>query len=335
MKKFILLLFLLNSLTGLTQNLVHDPSFEATDSTFHNHFWRFEFGKYKGLSHKGRLNFNWTDWETPLIESRTGENAYFLHLTIHGNTSLATILKQPLKKDSIYTIKAFVKIHYKKHHTGKNDNLIVGFSKDSINYENIRKNKVSFVPLKYPKHKNGQYNLCVGKYKAKGGEQFFVLNNPLLREVDTNHFSSILFIDDVSVINSDENFKIPEEKPTFPIAKTFRAQSLFFDSGKHRIQAKSFAYLDSLVLFLNENQRLQINITAYADNQNSEQFNQQLSEHRAKAVEDYLIKKGIAAERIFAKGLGETMFIAHNDNEEGRRQNRRVELSFTHRTIND
>jgi OOP family OmpA-OmpF porin len=53
-----------------------------------------------------------------------------------------------------------------------------------------------------------------------------------------------------------------------------------------------------------------------------------LSEDRAKAVSNYLIKKGIGAERIDVKFYGETKPIASNDTEEGRRMNRRVDMKF-------
>ena len=54
--------------------------------------------------------------------------------------------------------------------------------------------------------------------------------------------------------------------------------------------------------------------------------NQQLSDERAGAVKDYLVKKGINANQLEAKGFGDTEPMASNDDEAGRAQNRRVEL---------
>jgi outer membrane protein OmpA-like peptidoglycan-associated protein len=53
-----------------------------------------------------------------------------------------------------------------------------------------------------------------------------------------------------------------------------------------------------------------------------------LSDARANAVKEYLQKKGIASDRLRAKGFGETVPVASNDTDEGRRQNRRTEFQL-------
>ena len=58
----------------------------------------------------------------------------------------------------------------------------------------------------------------------------------------------------------------------------------------------------------------------------SDENNVTLSNNRANAVMNYLIKKGINQNRLSAKGYGESKFIAKNDTEEGKQQNRRVEF---------
>jgi len=64
-----------------------------------------------------------------------------------------------------------------------------------------------------------------------------------------------------------------------------------------------------------------------------EDYNQQLSEHRAEAVRDYLVQQGISAPSIEAKGFGKTEPIASNETPEGRQQNRRVELVLSGEAI--
>jgi OOP family OmpA-OmpF porin len=61
----------------------------------------------------------------------------------------------------------------------------------------------------------------------------------------------------------------------------------------------------------------------------SDKSNLDLSQQRAEAVRDFLIKNGIDAERIEARGYGEAAPVASNDTEAGRQQNRRVEIVFT------
>ena len=67
-------------------------------------------------------------------------------------------------------------------------------------------------------------------------------------------------------------------------------------------------------------------VAGHTDSKGKDDYNMKLSQERAEAVRNYLISKGIAAERLTAKGYGETKPVADNATEEGRTQNRRVEL---------
>jgi outer membrane protein OmpA-like peptidoglycan-associated protein len=97
-----------------------------------------------------------------------------------------------------------------------------------------------------------------------------------------------------------------------------------FDVDKAVI--KNPQVLDEMVAILKINPTMTGEVRGYTDSTDSLEHNQKLSEARAKAVRDYLIKQGIAPERIRAKGFGPTQPVASNDTAEGRTQNRRVEL---------
>ena len=72
---------------------------------------------------------------------------------------------------------------------------------------------------------------------------------------------------------------------------------------------------------------LRYSYTGHTDNTGSKQYNQQLSEDRAKSVENYLLTQhGIQSKRIVVKGFGDTKPIAPNDSDDGRLKNRRVEF---------
>jgi OOP family OmpA-OmpF porin len=101
-------------------------------------------------------------------------------------------------------------------------------------------------------------------------------------------------------------------------------KGVYFDSDKAVI--KDPKVLDEVVVILKANPKLNGEVRGYTDSTASAEYNQKLSEARAKAVRDYFIKQGIAPERIRAKGFGETNPVASNDTVEGRAQNRRVEL---------
>jgi len=74
------------------------------------------------------------------------------------------------------------------------------------------------------------------------------------------------------------------------------------------------------------NPTLRLTIKGYTDNVGTDADNQLLSENRAKAVVDYLTKKGVSETRLKAKGYGESNPRATNDTEEGKALNRRIEM---------
>ena len=108
-------------------------------------------------------------------------------------------------------------------------------------------------------------------------------------------------------------------------------KNIFFDSGKSTLKAESEKELDNLLTILNEIPTLKIEISGHTDNVGSAKFNKSLSEKRAKAVVDYLISKGISADRLTYVGYGFDQPIASNDTPEGRQQNRRTEFKVISR----
>ena len=71
---------------------------------------------------------------------------------------------------------------------------------------------------------------------------------------------------------------------------------------------------------------LHVAIEGHTDSVGGDEYNQELSEHRAQSVRDYFVQQGIPANTIEARGFGKSEPIASNDTPEGRQQNRRVEL---------
>lgn len=103
-------------------------------------------------------------------------------------------------------------------------------------------------------------------------------------------------------------------------------KNVFFETAKFDLKDKSRVELDKLVSFLEKNPKMAIELSGHTDNVGDKKMNQVLSENRAKAVFDYLVNKGIKAERLSTKGYGDTMPIADNGTEEGRAENRRTEF---------
>ena len=115
-----------------------------------------------------------------------------------------------------------------------------------------------------------------------------------------------------------------------PIKKgeIFIIKNLFFATNKTRILPTSEQALNDLYMFLARNPQVTIRIIGHTDSVGKDAANQILSDGRANAVMKDLIERGIAAERMQAEGRGETQHIDTNDTEEGRQNNRRVEIEI-------
>jgi outer membrane protein OmpA-like peptidoglycan-associated protein len=101
---------------------------------------------------------------------------------------------------------------------------------------------------------------------------------------------------------------------------------VLFDTGKYTLRAGAREKLARVAGILAGHPGLQLQVEGYTDSVGSEAMNQQLSEHRAASVRDYLTSAGIPAGSVTAKGMGESLPVATNDTAAGRQQNRRVEL---------
>lgn len=104
------------------------------------------------------------------------------------------------------------------------------------------------------------------------------------------------------------------------------SKSILFDTSKATIKAESNAKLEEIVKVMNEYNTANFKLEGHTDSTGNAAKNLQLSKDRAAAVKDYLIAKGISAERLSSEGYGITRPIASNKTVEGRAQNRRVEI---------
>lgn len=102
-----------------------------------------------------------------------------------------------------------------------------------------------------------------------------------------------------------------------------------FDFDKATLRPEAFAILDKTVEGMKDWGDVKIEVAGHTDSRGSEEYNMNLSQRRAETVRDYLISKGVAADRLTATGHGKSNPIADNKTEEGRFQNRRVELIRT------
>lgn len=109
--------------------------------------------------------------------------------------------------------------------------------------------------------------------------------------------------------------------------KAIILHNLFFATNQTKILPESEQALSDLYTLLSENPSIRVRITGHTDNVGSDDDNQRLSEGRAESVRQEMIDRGIDPERMEAVGKGESEPIDTNDTEEGRQNNRRVELN--------
>ncbi|MBX2893197.1 MAG: OmpA family protein [Saprospiraceae bacterium] len=117
---------------------------------------------------------------------------------------------------------------------------------------------------------------------------------------------------------------------------TEKERNIFFDFGKHSLDAESKEALDWVCARLKENRDFKLKIEGYTDGVGSATANMELAGNRARAARNYLIGKGVRADRMFIKIFGEAESLAPNSEEisegvkqdlpENRKWNRRVKL---------
>jgi outer membrane protein OmpA-like peptidoglycan-associated protein len=109
--------------------------------------------------------------------------------------------------------------------------------------------------------------------------------------------------------------------------------NITFATNSADLNAGFFDVLNSVSLVVNEFNQTVIEVAGHTDSTGSDQYNQQLSERRASAVAAYLGTRSVRSDRVITVGMGEARPVATNDTEQGRQQNRRVELTLVPLTL--
>ncbi len=124
-----------------------------------------------------------------------------------------------------------------------------------------------------------------------------------------------------------ENNGCPEVKQEVVKRVEYAAKNVYFITGSYKLSSKSFKPLNDLVALLNEDKDLKLAIEGHTDNVGADDYNQTLSDNRAKSVKDYLVSKGIDESRLSSQGFGETQPVADNKTAAGKAKNRRVVMT--------
>jgi len=106
----------------------------------------------------------------------------------------------------------------------------------------------------------------------------------------------------------------------------FVTTGIKFDVAKATIKPESMGTINYVVKMMQDHPELKFSVEGHTDSDGDDATNQKLSEARAKAVMETMIKAGISADRLTSKGHGESKPMSGNDTPEGKAQNRRVEF---------
>lgn len=126
--------------------------------------------------------------------------------------------------------------------------------------------------------------------------------------------------------DSEKEYAIEIKVKALSKDNTFQLGNIEFLSGTAKLSPASYPVLDELVKIMKEDENLKLEVGGHTDDVGSESGNAKLSMQRADAVMNYAISKGIAKERLSAKGYGESAPLVPNTSAENRAKNRRVEF---------
>jgi len=107
-------------------------------------------------------------------------------------------------------------------------------------------------------------------------------------------------------------------------------EGVLFEYDKADLKPGAMRSLEPLMTFLREHPDRTLVIEGYTDSTGTDSYNLELSQRRAEAVRNFLSSHGISADRILARGYGESYPVTTNTTEAGRQQNRRVEVIIAH-----
>ena len=164
---------------------------------------------------------------------------------------------------------------------------------------------------------NGERMLCL---KANHNYTFNISEKGFM------FYSKSVSLDKTNSISNPLNFNI--ELEPIVIGSEIDLYNIYYETNSFAILPNSESELNRLVLFLNNNNKLKVEIQGHTDSSGNAENNMQLSKSRANSVVDYLVGKGINRARLIHNGYGDTRPVASNETEEGMRLNRRTTVKI-------
>ncbi|HRD40146.1 MAG TPA: OmpA family protein [Bacteroidia bacterium] len=257
---------------------------------------------------------------------------------------ISTKLIQPLIKGESYCLTFYVSAANKVEHFTTNEIDFV-FTKASI-YESTS-NRLK--PLRFEKcvvdsgfFVSGCWARISACYVAEGEEKFLTIGimNPNYKHFNLTsnkekRFDGVyLFLDNLSLYNLNEVKECSCNKMSIigqydkAVSDAIPIKNISFRNNSSELLSDSYIELNKIAIYLSKNSKYKIKLIGHTDSLGNEKDNIKLSQSRAKAVSEYLIKMGVAGSRITYVGYGSKFPISTNSSESGRLMNRRVEMKL-------
>jgi OmpA-OmpF porin, OOP family len=187
---------------------------------------------------------------------------------------------------------------------------------------------------------NGKWVKVSGYFAAKYEAEFILIGNFQEDEQtqsvvyrDDCYNYAYYYIDDVLVKKVPPFLPVPIKdddltRQTLTPGKTIALKNIYFEFDRDELMPRSYVELNKLLKIMQEHPKMAIEIVGHTDSMGDDDYNLDLSRRRAKSVVAFLTQHKIPAARLRASGQGEQHPIATNDTDEGRAQNRRVEITI-------
>ncbi|OCX50387.1 hypothetical protein BEL04_21625 [Mucilaginibacter sp. PPCGB 2223] len=170
---------------------------------------------------------------------------------------------------------------------------------------------------------------ATGRYKIR----LTARHNYSLRLEKKDYFAKYAPVPAVTTTKVDTLFNPVVCQQEYQLNKPIVINNILYDFNSFELKPESKTVLDGLITILNDNPKIKVELGSHTDGLGTDKANNELSQDRAQECVNYIILKGIAPERIIAKGYGKQVPIAPNtlpngqDNPEGRKLNRRTEFT--------
>ncbi len=361
-KHIIGLAFVFYTVTGQSQNLIRNPSFEAFESC-PDRLGNFDIDvRFWSTPTEGSTDyFNACSPEMGTPENFNGRQdanfgkgyaGLYLYAPDDYREYLQGELIETLVKGKKYQVSFYVSLAERSDFAIKEFGVLFSDKKLQIPIKKelskgqlykIKGNTYNYLEIGYSIFYSDtkDWVLVHSEFEAKGTEKYLTLgnfkNNGRTRKFQIKKGAKqggYYYVDmvNVSVIGTSVATDHVGFR-TFELDKTHVFQNILFPFDTFQLSGPAKADIHKLFVLLSQDESLQITIDGHTDNIGASSYNQRLSNFRAKAVADYLIDLGVAPQNIKWRGFGGSRPVAQNDTDEGRQQNRRVTFVITRKPV--